>query len=865
MNASRAPAFVALVWRGLFLRPLRRRPWRFAITVLGVAVGVASVLATVAANRAAVASLREGVGALAGRARVELTRPGGVPQDLLGSLRPVCDRAVVVPIVEELVLSRKLYDSVRILGVDLLLDSEVRDLEFVAAAPDPAVLERLLRGEGVVLPDSLAQKLGTAVGDSLELFIRSKPRSFVVLAIVKPARFPEAWSRTVIADVAAAQEWFGKQGRLDRIEVAPRMSEVQESLESLKATIRGLVPADVRVSEPERRGEESARMVRALEFNLTALSGISLLVGSVLVAITLATSVVQRRPILALLRSLGAGPRQIATAILAEAAAIGILGGIVGVAGGMLGARAALHGVRRTVSAVLQGSPVTEIEFPAWLVLLGLATGAFVALAAAVLPLREALRTPPIQGLRRERPERLSRKSWAWAVGIIVTLLAAAAALIQAPPVFGVPIPALCSALAILCVVLVAASPSLDVLARARPFLLRFGTARFETTLRVAIASISAARRRAAWACGAVGMAVALAVAITTMVGSFRQTVEDYLHQTIRSDLWVRPPTGKTGGFLGRLDPKIVDIALELFGPNVVDPFHETSIHFRGEPISLCAGEYRVVRRAAGMPFRDGSDPKDVFDRAIANGEVIVNEPFANRFGVKEGDLLRLDLPGGVLEKRVAGVFLDYSRSQGMVVIDRPEYLQRFPNDGPHDMALFLEPGADAEKARGLLYSRLREFEVIILSNRQLRGEAMHVFDETFAITKALQMVSSVVAVIAILTVLTALVDERRLDVALLRALGASRGEVCGVVLWQSGILGLWSAAAGLVFGLAVGWILVHVVNLQSFGWSMRLLPPWPAIAGIAAAVVPACFLAGAVPAWQAARRSPGELLREDE
>jgi putative ABC transport system permease protein len=360
-------------------------------------------------------------------------------------------------------------------------------------------------------------------------------------------------------------------------------------------------------------------------------------------------------------------------------------------------------------------------------------------------------------------------------------------------------------------------------------------------------------------------MSVALAVAVTTLVGSFRTTVEDYVNQTIRSDLWIRPPAPKSSGFLGRLDREIVQIAIDTFGADVVDPFHEVSIVYAGQPVALCAGEFRVFQRAAMMPFRDGRDPKKVFAEAIEQRGAFVSEPFANRFGVKEGDRLTIETPKGPIVKPVLGVFYDYSRTQGMIILDRQEFLESFPDDGPREMALFLHEGDDPQEARERLRKRLGgRFMVVILANRQLRTEAMRVFDRTFAITSALQLVSSAVALIAIAAVLTALVDERRQDLALLRALGGSRAEVFGVVLCQGEIMGAFSAAAGLAAGLATGWILVHVVNLQSFAWTMRFVPPWGSVLGVAGAVLPACLAAGLPPAWRASRAAPRELLRDD-
>ncbi|HVN75894.1 MAG TPA: ABC transporter permease [Thermoanaerobaculaceae bacterium] len=850
-----------MLLRTLFTRPVLRRPLRFVTTVVGVAAGIAALVATVAASGAAVASLREGVDEIAGRARLEVSAAAGVPELLLGRFRPLTPDAVVVPVIEETALLPALGDAVRVLGVDLLVDGQVRDVEpVVAGRPSARSVTALLAGRGVLLPRRLAERLGVRTGDALEISVRARRESLTVAGTFAPKRFTSVWDRVLVVDVAFAQELFGKVGRLDRIELVPRRGV---AVDDLAAAARRLVPAEVTVQEPQARGLAASRMVRALEFNLTALSGVSLFVGAVLVATTLATSVVQRRTVLALARSLGASRAQIGRALLAEAVGIGALGGALGVAGGVLGARAALASVRSTVAAVVRGVPATEIRLPLWLAALGLAAGVGVSVLSAALPLAEAARTPPIQGLVTESPTFLRRPSRRRAAAVALALVALAAALARAPAWDDLPVAALLASMALLGVLLAIVSPVLDVLARraAGPL----AHAAEGTPVRLAIAALAAGRRRASWGAGAVGVAVALAVAIGTMVHSFRTTVIEWANQGMRADVWIRPATATTGVQVGRLDPEVVRVAERLFGSDVIDPFHTAAAYFGGQPVTLAGGEFAVVARRGGVSFRDGRDSRAVFAAALAHGAAVVGEPFAHRFGVREGDTITLRVADGTLTRKVEGVFYDYSNQQGMVVIDRHDFLRHYPDDGPRELALFLSPGADPAAARDRLLAALGgRFLVQALLNRELRAEVVAIFDRTFAITRALQAVAVAVAVLAVLTVLFALLGERRRDLALLRALGGTRVQVGGVVAMQAGLLGFTGAAGGLAVGLAIGLVLVRVVNVQSFGWTLRFLPPWPSLAVTALLVTLACLVAGLAPALAASRLHPGEALREE-
>ena len=845
-----------MILRALLLRPLFRRPWRFLITVIGVATGVAAVVSTVAASRAAIASFAEGVDEVAGAARLEITRPGGLPDELLATLRPLASEALLVPIVEDTVLLMELGDGVRLLGVDLLLDAQVRPvLADGGSLPD---LDSTLLGFGALVSRPLAAEIGVSPGDELTVSVGGRPRTIEIAALFEAEGLSAVWERVVVMDVAPAQELLGRVGRLDRIELVPRGSIDVEVLQDRAAT---LLPADLTVASPGERRRFAEQMLASLRFNLVALSMISLLVGGVLVATTLATSVVQRRFVVSLLRSLGAPREKIAAVVVFEALGIAIVGGVLGVAAGFGGARLALASVRFTVASVVRGIPASEIRFDPQLAAVGLAIAVVTALAASVLPLKEIMAVPPLQGLCTTPPQRMKMRARLIVVASLLLMAVVAVILVRAPAVRDLPIPALTAALLAMAGLLVGSGLLLDSLARVAhaPFARLRGTA-----LQLAAAALSAGRQRAAWAAGSVAVAIALAVAIATMVSSFRATVESWTESGMRADLWIRPLAADTGVWVGRLDPEIVGIAEDLFGAEVVDPFYSQTIEYRNRPVSFAGAAFDVVRFHGSVPF-PGRESAEVFDLAWRERAAVINEPFATRFGIAEGDTIRLELPGGVLEREVVGIFRDYSRSHGLVVVDRTDFLLFFPDAGPDDMALFLPPEADAAAARERFFDAVRgRFLVEALDNRELRTAVLSAFERTFAITTAMYLVTAVVAIVAVLTVLLTLVGERRRELATVRAIGGSKRQLLAMVVAEAGLLGIAAASAGTVVGVAVGIILVKVVNLQSFGWSLELVFPWGAMAGMALWVVATCLVAGLPPAMVAARMQPATVLRMD-
>jgi len=843
---------IAAIW----LRPLLQRPLRALATVLGVATGVASVLATALASSAAVASMTADVESLTGVARLEVTRPGGVPLAELERLRPLCSEVELVPVVEGTALATRSGELVRVLGIDFLGASTLAGLGLEGTTTLAEASAKLLRGEGVALSQAGARRLGVAAGERLELVLEARPVELEVALVFEPEVLASAHERTLFLDVARAQELLGRTTLLDRLELVPRPGVATDGL---AARAEALVAPGTRVADASARRAEGERFVRSLRFNLTALAGVSVLVAIVLVATTLATSVVERRGTIAILRALGASSRQLAAAVLLEAAAIGLLGGLLGVALGRLGAGLIVGDVHASFASLAEDISAGAVTLdPAWIGW-GLLIGIGSALVAAWLPLGEARRTPPVQNLRAssdaERPVRALR-----ALGLTALLAAAALAAARVPPWNERPLGALVSALLLLATLLVLSGPLVALLTRLPAGALG---ARLAPAIALAQSALAAARGRAAWAAGAVGVAVALAVAMGTMVGSFRTSVIGWTDETLRADLSIRPLASPSGANAGKLPAELSARVAELVGAENLDPYHECAATLDGVGLRLGAGALAVLAREGGVPFLDGRDSREVFAEALARGGALVNEPAARRFGLARGSKVRVTTAGGTLEREVIGVYRDYSGHLGRVILDNADYFTIAPAEGPDSLSIHLPAESDVGAVRATLERELgREFALEVRDNAEVKAEVLRVFERTFGVTVGLQALASLVAALAVVLVLSALVRERERDLAIVRVLGGSRRQISALVSTQALLLGFAGAAGGLVVGLVVGYLLVTVVNVQSFGWSLDFAPP-AAVVWTAAAVLPACLAAGLVPAWLSQRLEPQEVLRE--
>jgi putative ABC transport system permease protein len=242
-----------------------------------------------------------------------------------------------------------------------------------------------------------------------------------------------------------------------------------------------------------------------------------------------------------------------------------------------------------------------------------------------------------------------------------------------------------------------------------------------------------------------------------------------------------------------------------------------------------------------------------------------VSETFSTKFSRKVGDTIAVPSPRGMLQLPIRGIYRDYSNDRGVIVIDRKLYVSAFGDDTTNTVVVYLQEGTTHDAARRELERRFGpKYGAFVVTNAEIRKQVMTIFDQTFMITYALLAVAIVVAVLGIVNTLSALILERTRELALLRAGGLSARELRTMIVLESSLLGLASTAAGLVMGYALSWILIHVINKQSFGWTIDFHTPVLLIAVSLAVTFLSSALAGLAPARLAARIDIAAALKSE-
>ncbi len=310
--------------------------------------------------------------------------------------------------------------------------------------------------------------------------------------------------------------------------------------------------------------------------------------------------------------------------------------------------------------------------------------------------------------------------------------------------------------------------------------------------------------------------------------------------------------------------PNLADKIAGLPGVAAIDRLREYEISYEGMPAELGSVELRILRSYHKADFLSGRSSSTVLAELRGANAVIVSEPFANKHHVRRGDSIVLPLGESKAVFHIADVFYDYSSERGAILMDRNTALRYLPDPAPSNVAIYIAPDASLQTVRTEIEQAAAGHRVLMFSNRDLRREALRIFDRTFAITYALEAVAVLVAVMGVAGALLALVIDRRRELGLLRFLGAASGQVRKLIIVEAGLLGLLSTFAGVALGFALSLVLVFVINKQSFGWTIRFHWPVAVVISALTVVYAATLLAGLYPASVAVRLNPIEVVHEE-
>jgi putative ABC transport system permease protein len=855
-----SPLFFALV-----IAPLRAGALRSLVTLVAVALGVAIGLAIDLANATAVASFASSVNIVSNKVNLQVLGVGGgfderailrvqrVPG--IDSASPAIEDELTVGAIPGRPFSGEIL---RVLGVDMLRPLPAAPAS-TAAAPTGLGRENvdawtLVNGHGALLGADTARRLGWSVGKTVHAVAGDRDVTLQVAGTI-PAGTVGIDSSVVLVDIATAQELFGKTGSLDRIDLVVTPSRLAQ----VERAVAAVIPPGARVIRPKTRTAEIARMLQSFRLNLAALAYVALLVGMYLIYNTVAISVVQRRPEIGTVRALGATRGAVFRTFVAEGALIGVLGSLGGLAAGAALASLSVAAVSSTVDILYVASHADRVAYDPLLFVKAFVLGVLASVVAAALPALDAASTLPAitlraRGFERRRPRFAVRAALAGGA-----LLALAVPCTRVPAIDGVPLFGYVAGLLIIFGGSLCAPLAVAGLARAGTTL-----AARRPALGLAAANFAGAPLRTSVAVAAVMIAIGMTIAVAVLVASFRITIIAWADETLRADLFVRPVGLADASDDARFSPGVAARIAGMPGVAQVETLREVTLPYHGRLTSLGATDLASIAEHRPLRLLGGADAAALARSLPGSTRVLISEPFATKFGAGPGDRIVLPTPSGPTAFTVAAVYNDYSSDAGVVLLDTRTYRRLFHDDSVNSIAVYARPGTDLGSLRTTILRTLAPLRVDVATNRELRDLVVHVFDRTFAITYALDVIAIVIAVMGVVSTLFALVLERRTEFGLLRYVGVTIGGVRCIVLTEAAGIGMLGGLLGAGVGMLLALDLIFVINRQAFGWLIELHVPGSFLFETIVLVTVAAVLAGVYPAAVAARIRTADAVRSE-
>jgi len=855
---------MSIIFR-LAQRYIARRLFQSILFIIGVALGVAMVIAIDLANQSASRAFSLSRESITGRATHQIVGgPAGLSTEIYDQLSTTVDDIASAPILTAQVSAADFGNlPLELIGIEPTVDDPFRDfvnnftLSDEIDDPQEALRAFLTTSNAVIIGTPLAEQLEVQPGDTLMLNIGIERVVVNIIGLLRPNdRVGEqALNNLIVTDLLTAQSLTGREGRITRIDlIVPKDADL--------SPIESLLPTGARIINVADANTTLTQLTAAFELNLQALSLLALVVGVFLIYNTVTFSVVQRRPVIGILRSLGTTRSQIFTLILGEAFILGVLGTLLGVGLGIVLGRGAVRLVTQTVNDLYFTVNVRQVVIPPLTLIKGAMIGVTASLIAALIPSLDATRTPPAGVMRRSDVEQ--------SIASRIPLLTFFAVVTNA-----------------LGAVILRLSNTSVVLSFVGLFLLIIGmtmltplvmtgfmrgitpvtTALFGVLGRMAPRAVVRSLSRTSVAVAALTIAVSVIVGVSVMIGSFRNTVADWLETNLGADIYISPPDS-TVDTLVDIDPTIVDELLVVEG--VADAATVRSVKVFAPdypelpPVNLAAIDSIISRRERRFVWNNA--PNGDYWQAMQAGSIIVSEAFAFRRGItQENNTLTLLTDAGEETFTVAGVYYDYSSDQGIVLIADDVYRTYYDDSFISSMALFVEDEAMLDPVmRQLRTKTLAGKNLEAQSYFDLRAGVFEIFDRAFAITVALRLLATVVAFIGILSALMALQLEQTRQYGVMRAIGLTSRQLWRLTLIQTGLMGIVSGLMALPIGFVMALVLIFVINVRSFGWTMQLtILPGEFAQAFAVAVV-AALIAGIYPAWRLSKLVTARALRHE-
>lgn len=855
-QVARKKALLSVIWMAVW-REMRITFWlmqgewrihpvRMVLAAGTIALGVALGFAIHLINTAAFNEFSAATRSLSGEADLQVrARQPFFDESLYPALAQHEGIALASPVLEIEATVPNQNQALTILGIDVFRASAIApDLIGMPAEDRPF---DTLADDAIFLSPAAMEWLKVGQGDVLQLRTGTRP---VILRIAGGLTHARVGQRIAVMDIGALQWRFNHLGKLSRIDL-----KLTEGIhpDSFQARLSKELQAQYVVTKMEDQQARTAHLSRAYRVNLNVLALVALFTGAFLVLSTQALSVIRRRSQFALLRVIGLMRRQLLAQILLEGSVLGMVGSLIGLMLGYGMAVSALHfsggdlggGYFPGLRPMAQFSPLAAILF--------FLLGTTASVLGCASPAWEAAHAGAAQALKSGSEETaLSRlgKAWPPLVCLIAGIL-----LTRAPPLFDLPIFGY-AAIALLLIGGIGLMPRLSSIFFS--ILASAATQRPAGAVRtLTLARLSHAPHQAAIVLGGILASFSLMVAMAIMVASFRGSVEDWLTRLLSADIYVRSAINSNTGTLQPAEQKAIAAV-----PGVAH------VEFlRTLPLMLDATRPNVTLIARPIDVSDPGKTVPLAGESIFPQDALpvwVSEAMVDLYGYTIGRHITLPIGDGAQPFMVAGIWRDYARQSGAILMPLPVY-QTLSNDFEvNDAGLWLQSGTTAEQVMRALQQLPFGDALTFAQPGDIRATSLRLFDRSFAVTYLLELVAIVIGLFGIAAAFSAQTLARAKEFGMLRHIGVTRRQILGMLAAESGLLTILGIVTGFALGGSISLILVFIVNPQSFHWTMQLHVPWQTLLTVSLVLLGSAILTALMAGRYAVSGGAIRTVKED-
>ncbi len=849
------------------IKRIRLQKVHTLMTVAGISLGVAAIVSIGIVNKSVMRSFEDSINRVTGRAALQVTgAASGFPEELIERVQKVPGVEYAVPVIDtQGILIGAKERTLMILGVDVLQDGNIREYKLsdeTADIPDPLLF--LARPDSILLTRELALREGINLDQTIQVQTVRGIRTFRVRGLLNPEGPAKIMAGSIaIMDYPAAQMAFGKEGRIDRIDVSILRGE---DLDVVRDRIIKALPGGYTVITPEGRTKQVEALISHFQKNINLISFIAVFVGMYLIYNAVSISVVQRRKEIGILRALGTTRGEIIALFLGETFVMAIVGSALGLVIGILFAKSAMGAVGQTVSDLYQRISISEIAISWPNLAVGFVTGIAASLSAALFPALASTRITPVSAIRstpysdegflsgkRLRVAAVALVIFAAVLLVLYKTFSESALFHNRSTMF----------LATIFFLLGMSLATPSVLQGFLAFHRKTISPRVGATGRLAGLNLQKNITRNAVAAAAIFYGIAVFVSSSGIIYSTKQSVLDWINSYVRGDIIVTSghPVATTGSQNIPMPIEMGNAIEQVPGVLSADPFRKLFIDYHGRRILLLTVD--IKRRMLYSPLKIARGKREDVARLLPHQNYIaVNESIAAQEHLKPGDAMVLPTPEGPVEFKVAAVNVDYSSDSGSILMDMNTYHRYWKEFLVDSFSVRVEKKSDVETVRDEIARRFgNDRRLFVLPAREFKGEIRKIIDQGFAVNHAINIITMTIACFGIIVTLLASVLERTREIGILRSIGMLRSQVSRVVIIESMLLGIIGGALGAGAGIIIGWMSLEGFLKSDYGASMRYHVQTASLFWAIALSTLLSALAGVYPAQRAAKTNIVEAL----